>query len=397
MTSVYVGVSSLGDCPLVQAQVVQLNASSGHIQQVFNVVPTGCTGGSVWGSPTIDPSDGSLYVATGNDGDCSSAEPYTEALVKLRASNMSVEGSWQVPLGERTTDSDFGSTPTLFGGTVTSKGTRRSLVGVANKNGTYYVFDRAHVGAGPVARLQAALAGDPGGCPECGDGSISPSAWDGRTLYVAGGNAQIQGASYPGNVSAWNPNNLSAPIWRRGLTGGPVLGSVVAAPGIVAAGAGSYTDVLRSRDGNVLLHAPVSGIGGSNAAIFYGPPSIACGVLFEGDTAGNLYAYAKRGFTDPCPPEITALRLGKGSRVSYVLSERATVFFTIDEVLAGGRHVRVKGTFRHTSRAGVVSFRFTSRLGKHALKPGTYRLSAIARTRTGARSAPVRVTFTVRP
>ncbi len=37
--SVYVGVSSLGDCPLVQGQLVQLNASTGAVQHTFNAVP----------------------------------------------------------------------------------------------------------------------------------------------------------------------------------------------------------------------------------------------------------------------------------------------------------------------------------------------------------------------
>src|SRR4029077_1007930 len=142
-TSVYVGVASYGDCPLVQGQVVQLDAASGNIQNIFDVVPSGCTGGSVWGSPTIDQSDGSLYVATGNPGSCSSPHPYTEALVKLRASDLSVLGQWQSLKAEKATAGYFGAAPTLSSATVTPGGTVRSLVGVPNKNGTYYVFDRS--------------------------------------------------------------------------------------------------------------------------------------------------------------------------------------------------------------------------------------------------------------
>lgn len=44
--SVYIGISSFGDCPLVQGQVVQLDASMGTIQNTFNVVPNSCVGGS---------------------------------------------------------------------------------------------------------------------------------------------------------------------------------------------------------------------------------------------------------------------------------------------------------------------------------------------------------------
>jgi outer membrane protein assembly factor BamB len=209
VTSVYVGVASFGDCPLVQGQLVQLDATSGQIQHVFDVVPSGCTGAGVWGSPTIDQSDGSVYFATGNPGSCSSAEPYGEALVKLRASDLSVLGSWQIPSAERTSDGDFGAAPTLFSGTVTPGGALRSLVAVPNKNGTYYVFDRSQVGAGPVAKPHVAAGGD---CPECGNGSISPSAWDGTTLYVAGGSTSIKGTSFAGSLRAFNPNNLTAPL-----------------------------------------------------------------------------------------------------------------------------------------------------------------------------------------
>ena len=66
--SVYIGMASFGDCPLVQGQLVQLNASTGAIQHTYNVVPNGCTGGGVSGSPTIDQSTGNLYFATGNPG-----------------------------------------------------------------------------------------------------------------------------------------------------------------------------------------------------------------------------------------------------------------------------------------------------------------------------------------
>ena len=66
--SVYIGVASFGDCPLVQGKVIQVNASTGQIQHTFNIVPDGCIGGAVWGSPTIDEQRGMLYVGTGNVG-----------------------------------------------------------------------------------------------------------------------------------------------------------------------------------------------------------------------------------------------------------------------------------------------------------------------------------------
>ena len=96
--SIYIGLASLGDCPEVQGNLFRLNASTGAIQNTFNVMPSGCTGGGVWGSPTIDASDGSVYFATGNNDACSSSEPYATALVNVQASNLA-NTSYQEILG----------------------------------------------------------------------------------------------------------------------------------------------------------------------------------------------------------------------------------------------------------------------------------------------------------
>src|SRR5258708_3802535 len=49
--SVYMGVWSFGDCPLIGGQLVKMNAPTGTIRQTFNIVPAGCIGASVWDSP----------------------------------------------------------------------------------------------------------------------------------------------------------------------------------------------------------------------------------------------------------------------------------------------------------------------------------------------------------
>ncbi len=240
--SVYVGVASFGDCPLVQGQLFQLDAASGVIQHVFNVVPNGCTGGGVWSSPTIDEADGSLYFATGNAGGCSIAEPYAVAVVKVRASDLGYLDSWQVPASEQISDGDFGAAVTLFSGTVSPGAPALKLAGIINKNGTYYVFDRTKLSAGPVKRLQVAQAGE---CPSCGQGGISPSAYDGQKLYVAAGNTTINGVACQGSLSAFDPNNLGGALWQNCMSSGAVLGPVAAAPGIAVVGEGSY--IIRSR------------------------------------------------------------------------------------------------------------------------------------------------------
>jgi outer membrane protein assembly factor BamB len=355
--SVYMGVSSYDDCPLIQGQLVKLDARTGAIQQAFHVVPTGCEGGSVWGSPVVDEKRGDIYFATGNARICSVlgpqwgryphtkkgmlalllglagsglaliswrrafgplliglgvgvavigvttgtlflvgptlsiTRPYAISIVKVAANDLHVEGYWHIPASENT-DYDFGTTPTLFRGTVTAGGRPRDLLGAVNKNGFYYVFDRSDLNAGPLVRIRIAYSRITD--PTQGNGSISPSAYDGQNVYVAGGMAQIGGISSKGSVVALNPNDLQKPIWQQPLSG-PVLGAVTAVPGLLVVGAGSSTVVLTAVDGAPVFTTPVSSAGKPAPAVIYGAATVANGVLYQGDTYGYLYALSVDG------------------------------------------------------------------------------------------------------
>lgn len=281
--SIYIGLASFGDCPLVRGELIKLNATTGSIQHIFYVVPKGCIGGGVWGSPTIDSSDNTVYFATGNGDSCSTAEPYAVSLIKVSASTLTYISSWQVPLADQINDSDFGSTPTLFSAVI--GGVKHSLVGVVNKNGTYYAFDRASLSNGPVWSAQVATTG--GGCgPDCGDGSISPSAWDGSTLYVAGGQTTIGGASCKGSLRALSPATGKFK-WEHCLTDGPVLAAVSAVPGVAVVGEGSTFVLVATSNGHTLFsYTDIN----SNSN-FYGAASISNGVLYIGNFDGRLYAF----------------------------------------------------------------------------------------------------------
>ncbi len=274
--SVYIGTASYGDCPLVRSQLVKLNAATGAVQSRFYAVPQGCTGAGIWSAPTIDTGAGMVYISTGNSGTCSVKEPYAQAIVQLRASDLAVVGHWAVPANQLVSDSDFGATPTLF--TFTQAGTVHRMVGVANKNGTYSAFRRGALGKGPAWTAQIAIGGE---CPECGDGSISSSAWDGKRLYIAGGNTTINGTSCPGGLDAVNPANGSF-IWQRCLPDGPVLGAVSAVPGVIAVGEGSHVELIDATSGGLLFdYATAAGV--------WSPASILNGRLYVGDNAHNLY------------------------------------------------------------------------------------------------------------
>jgi outer membrane protein assembly factor BamB len=272
--SVYIGVSSFGDCPLVRGRLLQLNRVSGALQHTFEVVPKGCTGGGVWGSPTVDATAGTIYFDTGNPGSCSSSEPLAPAVVEVHASDLSLVGSWAVPPAQQGGDSDFGATPTLFNGVI--GGQSQPLVGVINKNGLFYALDRDALPSGPVWHTRIAAGGSN---PTTGSGDVAPAAFDGTTLYV-GGDATN---SCAGSVNALNPST-GAFIWRHCFTDGYVLGGVTAASGgVVTVGEGNNIAVLSAATGASLFTYTGPGT-------FWGPPSIADGTLYEGDMAGNLYA-----------------------------------------------------------------------------------------------------------
>lgn len=276
--SIYIGMSSFGDCPLVRGKLMKLNAVTGAIQQVFYTAPKQCKTAGVWGSPTIDPSDGSVYITTGNGACGTTPLPYAFAIVKLRLSDLTPLGSWQVPAGNRAPGGDWGTTPTLFQATVS--GATHYLVGAANKNGVYYAFDRTNINQGPVWTARIAVSG---GCPECGQGSISSSAWDGTTLYVAGGNTTINGTSCQGSLQALDPATGAA-HWQDCLSNGPVLGAVSAVPGVVVVGEGNHLVVVAAATGKTLFTYVAN-------MTFWGSASISLGTLYIGNQNGLLYAF----------------------------------------------------------------------------------------------------------
>ena len=279
--SVYEGLSSQLDCPLVQGQFFQLDAATGTIQNSFNVVPSGCIGGSVWGSPTIDESAGTLYLTTGNHGRCPQVESYSVALVELSLSNLAFIGSWQVPKVQQVSDSDFGDTPTLFQATI--GGQLQSLVGAMNKNGQLYAFVRGNLSSGPV--WQATISTKPGGAP-----NDAPRAWDGSTLYVGGSDPTISGTNCTGKgagLMALNPAT-GAFLWQKCLVGVCCeWAAVTEVPGVVVAAGFNALRVVATATGKVLFS-----YFDQNHGVFYGGASISNGVLYIGDSNGNLYAFA---------------------------------------------------------------------------------------------------------
>jgi outer membrane protein assembly factor BamB len=282
--SVYYGLASFGDCPLTRGRMIQLNASTGAIQHTFYTEPSGCTGGGIWGSPSIDTATGKLYIATGTQSSCQGqAGDYGVSLLELNTSDLSYVASWQIPPAQQIGDADFGSAPTLFTGTIS--GTVKALVGVANKDGIFYTFDRSNVAAGPVWTQQ--VASNTGSCPQCDNGSIAPAVWDGSTLYAAGGQVTISGTTCKGSVDALDPST-GAFKWQHCLQAGPVLGSLVGIPGVVVATQGAWINALDMSTGATIFRYQDQ----TSGATYYSPVSIANGYMFAPNLDGSFVAFS---------------------------------------------------------------------------------------------------------
>lgn len=226
---VYVGISSDCDAPLVPGGLVAFDQSTGAQAAKWIDVPPGSAnnGGSVWSSPAL-LANGDIVVTTGN-GYKNSGEPrYDDSIVALNPGTLTVDDSWQVPLGQQINDGDFGASPTVW--TATINGVPTPMVGACDKNGTYYALAQDDLSAGPVWQATITVP-YPGGARECASAAIS----DGNQLIIGGGAATtINGVTYPGSVQALDPAT-GQPLWQTGLQGTIVGTPTEDGGGVVAA------------------------------------------------------------------------------------------------------------------------------------------------------------------
>jgi outer membrane protein assembly factor BamB len=266
--SLYIGEASCDDAPLVAGREIQVNLTGNHTANHTWLAATGgLLGTTIWTTATVDPATNTLWVTTGNDN--GTPQTYAQAMVALDASNLSVEGYWQVPnvVGS---DSDFGSTATLV-----NPAHGPPLIVATNKNGVTYAFNRSNVtspGWGPVWSVTTG-------------GGWSSAAYDGTNLYVGGATLRD-----PGALFALNPSNGSV-VWTTKLAAGFPYAAASVANGIVYIGAVGTEYAVSAANGTILWtdNVPV----GNEV---YGEAVVADGRLYvpsgaEGQAAGEIQAY----------------------------------------------------------------------------------------------------------
>jgi outer membrane protein assembly factor BamB len=284
--TVYIGGATTGEstgCKLVRGLFESINASTGAIENTFYPVAAGCTGAGIWASPTFDTSTGAVYLSTGTEGFCGKGEAI--GVIKLKLSTLAYQSSWVIPLADRVHDSDFGATPMFFVATI--NGTVHQMMGIPNKNGVFYAFDRTNISGGPLWTRPIANGGT---CPQCAQGSIASSVFDGSKIYAAGGGTTtINGQSCKGSLRALSPVDGTFK-WETCLSG-TVMGAITMVPGVLAMVAGAHLTLVDSSTGTILYDVNPSQVTPSHTGSFYGSPTISNGVLYVGSTNGNLYAF----------------------------------------------------------------------------------------------------------
>jgi hypothetical protein len=94
-------------------------------------------------------------------------------------------------------------------------------------------------------------------------------------------------------------------------------------------------------------------------------------------------------------PDRSSISASRGARVTYRLSEAATMRFTVQRRVRG-RYRRVKGSFRHKGKKGANRFHFTGFVRRRALRPGAYRLVGVPVDKAKNKGRAVRTRFRIR-
>lgn len=329
-----------------RGSAVAVNAATGAIQWKTYMVPTGYSGGGVWGShPVVDPDRNSVFVSTGNNytnptdpayiacvggggtpDACSSPNNFVDAVVALDLTTGAVkwasklvnwnQGAYGVVNGSDDwnvdclwpilgfpgpgpqcpsaagPDYDFGSAPNLI--TYQTAGGPRTIIGAGQKSGIYYALDPD---TGAVVWQTQVGPGSALGGMEWG------SASDGQRIYVQIANLYgiPHGGGSAGSWSALDPATGQV-LWQTADPSGAVdIGPMTVANGVVYASsmAGASTAptmlALNAATGQILWSFAAGSSVNSGATVVDGTVFWGSGYAhlgFPGQTGNNkFYAF----------------------------------------------------------------------------------------------------------
>ena len=235
--SIYIGVASNCDNPLIRGRLIAYHQISGKRFAVFYTVPRGDIGGSIWSSVAVAP-DGDVFASTGNGPETEQRLGYSESILKL-SPRLRLLGSFQVPPSQVTYDADFGASPVIFG----------RYVGACDKNGIFYALKQSSM----KLAWEKEISGPSGPVAEC----AAAPAYNGRHLYLAGPAVTIRGKAYRGSVQERDPGNGRL-VWATGLPNGVIGSPTLDGGGVIAVGTydvsavPNATYLIRAATGRIL-------------------------------------------------------------------------------------------------------------------------------------------------
>ena len=268
----YVGVSSLGDCPVVRGAIARIDPQNPQNPLIRYVVPPDATGGGIWSTPAVDAAANSIYVTTANgDRQDAAAGFWIGSILKLDPKTLANQASYLLPESDSVTDQIGGSSPTLF---TTSAGT--PMLAVAQKNGILYAVRRDDLSLAWQTRLAI-------GCvkPEDGCGALSTPAFDGTNLYLGAGVRDPESFD-SGSIYAINPDDGSV-VWRKDLDT-TILSPTTVANGLLYVSTTLGLEIYDSATGQAVWND-------RRRATIFSQPVVVNGTIYSTYVTGELVAW----------------------------------------------------------------------------------------------------------
>ena len=282
----YLGIASLGDCPLTRGALARIDLRDPQNPTFKYLMPENEVGAGIWSTPAVDEETDTIYATTGTGEFNADNKQWGGALLAIEGKTLDIRAHYMLPTLDNEGDIEWGSSPTVV---RTPSG--RKIVVATGKDGILYALQASDLSLVYTVRLAIQCI-----CPECGCGSVSTPAYDGRYLYVGAGVSDPD-LFEDGSIYALDPDTGNI-AW-----GGPIFGTIIApvtvANGLVYASTMDGLKIFNSDTGEMVFAD--EGRGG-----LFSQPVV---------TGGNVYCTFFRGYSSAYhideeavapPPEETA-------------------------------------------------------------------------------------------
>jgi outer membrane protein assembly factor BamB len=279
----YFEISSRCDLAPYHGRVVDINPDTHSIANTWNAVPPDVSGGGIWGwgGASVDPSNGDVFVATGNTLGNPENGYYGEALVQL-SNTLQLKAFHKPAVIIR--DDDFGATPVLF-----QKPGCPAQLAVYQKNGSFFLYDRASIASGPRQLVPLVDPPDPVTGPH-EPGLLGVPLYYPKTqmIYALTPRAKVDGSFGHGLVAFTLDADCKLQLaWQTPLaTSIAVTASIANNVVYVTGGFGGKVYAVNATNGQLLWDSGTSAPGPILAA-----PVIVRGQLYAGGYDMHLHAW----------------------------------------------------------------------------------------------------------